>query len=344
MHRPLSAWSLGDPAALTRAVAPAREVGGAVLVFGGSGDEALGLLALGLPEVQVVEPDPGARALLALKHAAAHTLPLATLRSVMGLDEAGRRLFLYHYVRDGRQEGAGPPPPGLSGAERAFWDAHEDLVRRGISGGFGALDQAAVRLRATLRRLGLHGAVERSLHEGAPPLWAGRRWSLALRRTLRALLPSAEQAQVRARLPALAEGGDPRAHLLLGGALPPALPPAPWLCPEGLRALRGEDTGGPRRLACTAGLPGPALSTRRPASLAAVCLDLATAGLPLPPDLLPAAARALRPAGLLVLRPAVGAAPPDLPAGLHLDVVATGRLRGEDRGLLGGPPLVLQRG
>lgn len=285
----------------------------------------------------VVDPDPGPLALAELKLAAARTLPLPTLRSLLGLDAPGRRLFLYHYVRDGRREGSGPAPPGLHGASRAWWDAREELVRIGLGERLGALDRGAADLRAHLRRLGLSGRVQAGFREDASSGWAGRRWSLALRLALGPRLSRDDVLRLQTLLPARAAARDPRVRLLLTGQLPPEIPPAPWLAPTQLRSLaRG-------RVVPQQGEPGDLLAAQPAGSLSAVGLDLACAGLPLTADLLPAAARALRPGGLLLLRPPAGAGAPALPPALSLDPAATEALRAADRALLGGPPTVLRR-
>lgn len=338
--RPLSAWSWGDPAAVAEALRPE---GGRVLVACGAGDEALTLLAAGAGHVLAVDPDPGPLALAELKLAAARTLPAPTLRSLLGLDAAGRRLFLYHYVRDGRIEGRGPLPPGLEGPSRAWWDAREALLRTGISQGWGPLDKAGVATRAHLRRLGLSADIRATLETGLAPRWAGRRWSLALHRGLGPLLSGAALDRLLQVLPARARDGDPRAWLLLTGGLPPELSPAPWLGPSALAALRGSG-----RLVLQRGALGPILAAQPPGQLDAVCLDLAAAGLPLahqPPDvdLLAAGALALRPGGRLLFRPSSGPAPTRLPPTLRPDADAARRLLVRDLAVYGGAPGVFQR-
>lgn len=325
-------WSWGDPALLVQALGPQ---GSRVLLPCGSGDGALGLLAAGAREVVAVDPRPGALALAELKLAAARTLPEATLRCLFGLDAPGRRVFLYHYVRDGRQEGRGPPPPGLAEAARGWWDTHEELVRAGLHGAGGARERASTRLRTRLRQAGLGPAVGRSLSDGAPATWAGRRWRLALRLALGGPLGAEGATHVGRRLATLAPGGGRLAWLVLAGEPPPGQPPAPWMAPAALAALRG-----PGRLLPTSSTLSRALEEQPPASLDAVSLGLVRGS---PESLLALAARALRPGGRLLLRVPEGALRAEPPAALVPDQALTRVLRARDGALVAGAPLLLRR-
>lgn len=109
-------WS--DPDTLQRAMG--KPGGGPVLVLDDTGDDALALLAAG-HAVLLWSPNPAGRALAALKGAAIDALPVQSLRALLGLDAAGRRIWFYHYLR-----------PKLDPEQVAWWDAREPGIRAGI--------------------------------------------------------------------------------------------------------------------------------------------------------------------------------------------------------------------
>lgn len=291
------AWTWEDSALLVSALQPEGRVLG---VEDDCGDLALGLLAAGAREVHVLPTDPAARALLDLKHAGALTLPRPTLRSLLGLDAAGRRVFLYHYVARGEQEGRGPPPPGLSGPSRLFWDGREALLRQGLAG-------AREGRTAALRRVA--------------PLLPGRpsATSPAWRAAARLLHPR-PATPAAGRLARLwlhrLDQGAPLAHFVLAGPEGDR-DPAPWLSAAGLARIAARS---PLHIhERPSGLPpleGLALGTP--------CLDPSLGG----------SARRLAPGAPLFLR---APTPPRLP-GLRLDEAGSARLQELDRALLEPPP------
>jgi len=110
-----------DPAVLTQAldVGPGDDV----LSVCSAGDNSFALAIAGARSVTCVDLSAPQLALAELKLTAARVLPVEGLRSLLGLDEAGRRTWLYHQVRD-----------HLRPEVRAWADAHEDLVRLGLLG------------------------------------------------------------------------------------------------------------------------------------------------------------------------------------------------------------------
>lgn len=291
------AWTWEDSALLVGALQPEGRVLG---VEDDCGDLALGLLAAGAREVHVLPTDATARALLDLKHAGALTLPRPTLRSLLGLDAAGRRVFLYHYVARGEQEGRGPPPPGLSGPSRLFWDSREALLRQGLAGArerrIAAMRQVAPLLRGRPSATSpAWRAAARLLHPHPATPAAGRLARLWLHRL---------------------DQGSPLAHFVLAGPEGDR-DPAPWLSAAGLSRLAGR---------------APLRIHEHPAELP----PLDGWALRAPPREASLWTSALRlvPGAPLFLR---AADPPRLP-GLRLDEAGSARLQEQDRALLEPPP------
>ncbi|MCB9777220.1 MAG: hypothetical protein H6742_01485 [Alphaproteobacteria bacterium] len=241
--------------------------GAVVAMPGDGGDDALDLLALGAAEVHLADPHPGSRALATLKLSASRTLPLWNVQSLLGLDAFGRRVFLYHYVRDGRQEGRGPAPPGLP-ADAARWlDAHEQYVRTGLLAS-GAVQVAATGLRRDLARLGLTDRLEAILRAERP--LDGLRLRLLVQRWSKALDPTAPTGALLSRWRDLARGpsGGLR-QILLDRPLP-----RPWLTEPGQAVLQDRtrrlvlldrelpETGAPLDAVLALG-PPPAAASRR---------------------------------------------------------------------------------
>lgn len=321
-------WSWDDARTLLRALEPR---GKRILVPGGAGDLVLAAVGAGAQEVIAADARPAQLALAELKLVAARTLPAPTLRSLLGLDPAGRRVFLYHYVRDGRVEGHGRPPPGLSPRAAAWWNAHEDVVRRGIVDA-GRREQAARLLRQLLEGAGLAAGVADTLATGSPPTWAGRRWRAAVRYALGPLLPGHARDWLTARLPLLAvQGGDPVRRLLA-----PESPVADWLQAVGLAALQG---GGGVRFEL--GELSSALGRQAAGSLDAVYLGFAADS---DHGAVAAAAWALRSGGILMLRSSspAGGLPPLGPAWV-VETAHSRRLQGDDQAVLGRRLLVARR-
>ncbi len=329
-------WSLDDVALLADHLAGGARAGGRFLVHGDPSELTLALLARGAGAVVAVDLSPGPLALLELQHAAARTFPLDNTRALLGLDEPGRRIFLYHYLRDGRQEGRKVEARPLSPRARTFWDPRESTLRTGLyAAGEVELAMATVRRRA--RRLGLGGALDAAVFSSggaAASGLAGRRFGVLLRRSLGPVLGAEAARGLHARLGAeVQRGPGPRARWLLGGRPEDLAAAVPLLAAAGHRAI--ADAAGV--IEYEQEHLDDALR-RQPAS----SLDGAFLGR-LPPTAghtLQLAGAALRPGCSLVLRGAV--LPPAVP-GLRLDEAVTRRLQAEDRALLGPAPWVLLR-
>lgn len=133
-----------------------------VLVADRAGELSLALCDAGF-EVHSQPPDEGAAALVALKHAALEDLPPQSRRSLLGLADFGRRVWFYHHLR-----GRLPEPA------RRWWDAHEDVVRRGIAGA-GSVERSREAWRRTLGALALGDGRLDALRQSEEPE-ARRRW------------------------------------------------------------------------------------------------------------------------------------------------------------------------
>lgn len=307
-------WSWGDPELVVAALEPQ---GARVFTVGGRGDTALQLLAAQPARLLVNDARIEARALFALKLATAWTLPRATLRSLFGVDEAGRRIFLYHYVREGQQEGRGPPPPGLSGEARAFWDAREPLLREGLAGA-GDRERQEARLRRLL------GVVS-----GRDTARSGRRLRLLAIAALAPQVGLPRAKRLALRLDLLAARQSPLALRLLGG--PSASPDlAPWMQEQSLLLIAQRP---PVELDP---LPTAQALNRLPAG----SLDAVHLGLQDDADCLSAAAQALAPGGRLLLR---SQAPPSPSEGLRVDRERSAALQAQDGALVLEPPWLLRR-
>ncbi len=123
--------------------------GDRVLSIASGGDNSIAL-ALAGAEVVAVDLSRPQLALVELKLSGG-LLPYAEHLQLAGLLEPGRRVFLYHKVRD-----------ALGAEARRYWDRHEDLVREGLLRG-GRFERYLERFRrhvlplvhrrATVRRL-----------------------------------------------------------------------------------------------------------------------------------------------------------------------------------------------
>lgn len=109
-----------DERVLVEALRPAADED--VLSIGSAGDNTIALALAGARSVTAVDLSEPQLALLELKLAGAR-LHYLEYRQLLGLDTPGRRVFLYHQVRD-----------ALSDRARRYWNAHEHVVREGILG------------------------------------------------------------------------------------------------------------------------------------------------------------------------------------------------------------------
>ena len=92
-----------------------------VLSICSAGDNSFSLLIDGARSVTAVDLSKPQLYLAELKQTAARVFPVDGLRCLLGLDPFGRRVFLYHQVRE-----------HLSEPARAYWDAHEEGIRLGL--------------------------------------------------------------------------------------------------------------------------------------------------------------------------------------------------------------------
>lgn len=304
-------WSWGDPELVVSALQPA---GARVFTVCGRGETPLALLAEGPSRLLVNDSRAEARSLFALKLASARTLPRPTLRSLFGLDEAGRRVFLYHYVREGKMEGRGPPPPGLEDEARQFWDPREALLRAGLA-------SAGQRERKEARVRRLLGSRSGSRSRGRLPIVAAVLFGPDLGPT--------RAGRFARRLAHLAREPGPLVQRILAG--PAAVPdPARWMEVESLARILG---GRPVEL-------GGESTGRALARLPAASLDAISLGVAGDTAELDAAARALAAGGRLLVR---APAAPTAPAGLLLDRTGSLALQDRDQALVLEPPWLFRR-
>lgn len=111
-----------DPAVLLDALRVGPEDD--VLSITSAGDNSFALAIAGARSVTAIDLSFPQTALAELKLAAARHLPVQSVRSALGFGDFGRRVWFYHFLRDGLSEGA-----------RAYWDAHEPVIREGIVNG-----------------------------------------------------------------------------------------------------------------------------------------------------------------------------------------------------------------
>lgn len=93
-----------------------------VLSIASGGDNSLALLLAGADRVTAIDLSEPQLAVTELKVAAAR-LPYMEFLQLLGLLQDGRRVYLYHRIRD-----------QLSEPARAFWNTHEGVLRQGLLG------------------------------------------------------------------------------------------------------------------------------------------------------------------------------------------------------------------
>lgn len=152
-----SAQSWLDDVAAAAALRGARRI----LCIDPSGDRALAH-ALAGADVVAITGEVGAQ-LLALKRAGG-ALAWEEHLQVLGLLPFGRRVYLYHRLRE-----------HLAVAERAFWDAHEAEIRTGVLAS-GALEQRLVAYRERLTPWVLSERRVEAAISAKPGALQGRRW------------------------------------------------------------------------------------------------------------------------------------------------------------------------
>jgi S-adenosylmethionine-diacylglycerol 3-amino-3-carboxypropyl transferase len=113
-----SVWEDAD--VLCEALAPTAS-GGRLLSVCSAGDNVLALLTLDPAEIVAVDLNPAQIACLELRVAAFRVIDDRDLLPFLGVEPSGSRGTVYRHIR-----------PSLSEAARAFWDAHPNLVSRGI--------------------------------------------------------------------------------------------------------------------------------------------------------------------------------------------------------------------
>ncbi len=109
-----------DSAVLVEALAPTAD--DRVLSIASAGDNTLALALAGAGRVTALDLSEPQLHLLALKLAGGH-LAYEEYLQLLGLLPGGRRVLLYHGVREHLAEDA-----------RRYWDAHEDVIRIGLLG------------------------------------------------------------------------------------------------------------------------------------------------------------------------------------------------------------------
>jgi S-adenosylmethionine-diacylglycerol 3-amino-3-carboxypropyl transferase len=92
-----------------------------VLAIGASGDNALAFLTAGARSVTAIDFNPTQNHLLELKLSAIETLEPADVHAFLGVTPSSSRDFFYRTAR-----------PRLSEPARAYWDAHPELLERGV--------------------------------------------------------------------------------------------------------------------------------------------------------------------------------------------------------------------
>jgi S-adenosylmethionine-diacylglycerol 3-amino-3-carboxypropyl transferase len=157
------------------------------LCLGGAGEIALALAAEGAGELICIHADPGPSALAELKWAAARSLKRTGICTLLGLNEAGRRVFLYHQLRT-----------ELGEASRSWWDRNEAIIRKGAIGQ-GDLESKLRQFRFALPLVHRHSLLEglfscssieeqRALYKER---WNSVRWRALVRSWGRSLLGAA---------------------------------------------------------------------------------------------------------------------------------------------------------
>ena len=138
MSPPTSAQSWLDEAVTVLALGAAT---GALWVSDPSGDRAIALALAGRAETVVVPSEAPADAALLLLKLTTGPLAWEERLQVLGLLTGGRRVFLYHRLRE-----------HLPAEARAVWDHQEALIRAGLLHG-GAAETKIDLARRALRRL-----------------------------------------------------------------------------------------------------------------------------------------------------------------------------------------------
>ena len=149
-----------------------------VLAIGASGDNALAFVLARPRSVTAIDFNPNQNHLLELKVSALETLDPDDLHAFLGVRPSGSRAFFYRHVR-----------ATLSPAAREFWDAHPELIERGVIhvgrfegflGLFRRFVLPVVQRRRTVERLFSTDTVEeqQALYREA---WDSRAWRTLFR-------------------------------------------------------------------------------------------------------------------------------------------------------------------
>lgn len=96
-------------------------VQGAVVSVAGGGDIALSLLTKSFSSLTVVASNETERMLFELKLKAIQSLHPDNVYNLIGIHPGGRRVFVYHQLRE-----------ALSSEAKLWWDRHENFIREGI--------------------------------------------------------------------------------------------------------------------------------------------------------------------------------------------------------------------
>jgi S-adenosylmethionine-diacylglycerol 3-amino-3-carboxypropyl transferase len=95
--------------------------GDRVLSICSAGDNSLALAIDGASEVICIDVSAPQLALAELKWVASQELKQSGIMTLLGLNDAGRRVFLYHQIRD-----------KLSSPSQLWWDHNEKIIRTGV--------------------------------------------------------------------------------------------------------------------------------------------------------------------------------------------------------------------
>lgn len=332
--RPVAAWSWLDHAVV---VAGLGEAGRTHALTGDlGGDLAFALAIAGASAVTHATDSLASHALVELKLAAARALPLEGYRCLLGLDPAGRRVFFYHLIR-----------AELSEPCRAWWDAHEDLIRLGVATcGIWERHLEGYRLRVlplVHRRSTLEEALKISDPEVGRTFFADRWDSLAWRAATRAWFGSAVHRALG--LPTLKDGWMERmitgagisppsrsflARFALTGQVDDLEVAWPQVSTWGHQALRAAA----RRIRLVHRSPAAELEAEERGTYSALAL-----GVVAPDDpTLSLAGRRLRPGGRIMAW--IAGEPLDGPPGVVREPALEAELRRMDRSAALGPLLV----
>ena len=119
-------------------------VQGSVVSVAGAADIALSLLTKSFSSLTVVASNEAERMLFELKLKAIQSLHPDNVYNLLGIHPGGRRVFVYHQLRE-----------VLSAEAKLWWDRHENFIREGILES-GQQEKHHQRLKTWMKRLRLN--------------------------------------------------------------------------------------------------------------------------------------------------------------------------------------------